>query len=719
LLERFDFRISFWIVWLKLVEEMLFGRKPLGQGGFSTRNLPPLKETISRVFQFAIGGLDPRIKTLFRYRLLGLAFVVGISVFFIPANFYNPPDFGLDSSWRLILNRAFSQSWEFGSQLIWTYGPLGILEARLPYGVNQLYYVAYDLLVLCLFLRLTLDVARLQLDTKLVLACVAMLACVKNLITVLPSSAFYCLIVFLIVRNLRQPEVFSSIALVLTSTAMVFFKMNFGLVGVFLSCAILLYRTVERNQQAYVWAAIVVSQVLLAILLSQHFHTNLIQYISTSLILVRQYNDGMSGSSGRGSVSHIAVCLFFATYLAMAAAFVRKHRFRDFVYLFVSTAALFVLFKTAIVRSDYLYHNKCFVFGFPVVALIFFTHGPETMRKLWRLLFLTSATYAGMLLLAEHGHCLIYMRTEYVKAFLPVDYLREFANYNSNCEWNSYRDFVRNSSSERCLPENVKTLIGNNRVDIFPYEGSLPLGSTVNYRPRPIPQSYAAFGPTLEARNEADFRSAHAPPFLLYVVGQKAGSVDGRYPLWDEPALKRLIQNDYRCQLVFTNILGSTSDPPISASQILLLNRKPSPEVWKPIVLTTQTEAAFEDLSIPQFAGELYAKILLKKTVFGKLSGLFYRGGKVNARFELQDGTTKKLRIIPANLQNGVLVNYFVDQSDAQGLTNYLCDHSRGNAKCLHVEIEFENPWEYCSRFDVSYFYLSSSRDTGVQTVLP
>jgi hypothetical protein len=698
---------------------MLFGQKPLGQGGFSTRNFPPLKEATSRVFQFAIGGLDPRIKALFRYRLLGIAFVVGISVFFIPAKFYNQPNFGWDPSWRLILNRAFSQSWQFGTQLIWTYGPLGILEVRIPYGVNQLYYIAYDLLVLCLYLRLTLDVARIQLDSKLVLACVATLFCVKNLITVLSSSAFYCLIIFLLVRNLRQPGIFNSIALVLTSAAMFFFKMNFGLVGVLLSCGILVFRTVEQNKQAYVWLVIVVSQILLVIFLAKQFHTNLIQYFYAGLILVRQYNDGMCAGPGRGGISHIAVCLFFATYLAMAAVFVRKHRFRDFVYLFISAAAIFVLFKTAIVRSDYLYHNKCFLFGFPVVALIFLTHGPETMRSLWRLLFLGSATYAGLLLLAEHGHCLIYMRKEYVEAFLPVDYFREFANYKSNCDWNSYLEFVRKSSPERCLPENVKALIGNDRVDIVPGDGSLPLGSSVNYRPRPIPLSYAVLGPTLEARNETAFRSAEAPRYVLYVTGQKSGSIDDRYALWDEPGLNRLIQTEYQRQLIFTNLLGSEVDLPVLPSPILLLQKKSSPEPWHTVSLQTQTATASRDFTIPEHPGELYAKIIIKKTLLGKLFSLFYRGAKAYVRFQLEDGSAKRFRFIPANLENGVLVNYFADGKDTDALIDYLCNQSRGNPKCLKLRIEFEHPWEYKSHFDVSYFYLSPPRDIGPRSVEP
>lgn len=697
---------------------MLFGRESFENLGFCARNLASSKEILSKTLQSAIDGLDFGTKTSLRYRLLGIAFLLLISVFFIPAQFYNQPKFGLDPSWWLILNRAFSESWQFGTQVVWTYGPLGILEWRLPYGLNRLYYVAYDLLVLFLFLRLTLDVTKLHLDSKLMLGCIIVLGCIKDLVSILPSSVLYFLVIFLIIRNLSQPGILTSIALVLASTVMLFFKINFGLAGIFLSCAIFICRKVEGSKQAYLWLAISVSQFLLAILVAAHFGTNLFQYISASLALVRQYNDGMSAGPGKGGIPHFATCLFFMAYLIMSAAFVRRYIFRNFVYLLVSGVAIFLLFKTAIVRSDW-HHNRCFLLGFPLLALIFFTHGPEAMRKMWRVLFLCSAMYAGMLLLAKHGDCLIYMQRGYLESFLPVDYARGFANFNLNRDWRSYVDFVRNSSPERCVPDQVRRLIGNEAVDVFPHEASLPLGSGLNYQPRPIPQSYGVLGPELENRNKAFFQSPRAPRFILYVTGQKSGSIDDRYALWDEPALKRLIQTEYQCQLLFTNLLGSDVDPPAFSSPIWLLEKKPSPEAWQAVGLQTQNATASRDFAIPEHPGEIYAKIIIRKTLLGKLFSLFYRGGRAYVRFHLEDGSDKNYRIIPANLENGVLVNYFADGRDTEGMTNYLCNHSHGNAKCLKLRIEFEHPWEYKSRFDVSYFYLSPSRDNGSNTIQP
>jgi hypothetical protein len=685
-----------------------FEQKSFQKAEPQPRNPLRLKETLFQTLGLAVSGLALRNKSSLRYRLLGCAVLLVIAVFFIPATFCNRPDFGLDPSWRLLLNKAFSESWQFGTQLVWTYGPLGILESRLPYGVNRVIYASYDFFVLLIFLWLTLDVIKLQLDTKLVLGSIVVLGCIKDLISGLPSSALYCLAIFLVVRNLSHPGFFTSAALVLVSTVMFFFKLNFGLVGILFSCIVLVCQTLERNKHAYLWLAILMSELLAASLVAAHLHTNPIQYVTAGLALIRQYNDGMSAGPGRGGLPHIAVCFLFTAYLAMTAASLRKCVRRDFVYLLISAAAVFVLFKTAIVRSDYWHHNRCFLLGFPLLSLIFFTHGPETMRRLWRPLFLGSATYAAMLLLAEYGDCLIYMKREHVNSFFPIDFVRGFANYNSSREWNSYVDFARNDSPERCVPENVRTLIGRAAVDVFPYEATLPLASGLNYQSRPIPQSYAALGPRLEERNQAFFESAQAPGFLLYVLGQKLGSIDERYALWDEPNVKRLIRNKYECRLVFTNLLGSTLDPPITLTPVLLLERKTSSDTSAPISLTTQTETASHDFHVPDHEGELYAKIVIRKTLPGRLLSLFYRGGRAWARFELEDGTTRRLRIVPANLENGVLVNYFEDEKTPDGVRNYFCNHSRGNPRCVKLRIEFDHSWEYKSRFEVSYFYLSS-----------
>jgi hypothetical protein len=76
----------------------------------------------------------------------------------------------------------------------------------------------------------------------------------------------------------------------------------------------------------------------------------------------------------------------------------------------------------------------------------------------------------------------------------------------------------------------------------------------------------------------------------------------------------------------------------------------------------------------------------------------------VDARFRLSDGSEKKGRIIPANLETGVLVNYFADASDPDKMKNYLCSHSQGNPKCVKLRIDYQHTWEYQGQFEVTYF---------------
>jgi hypothetical protein len=61
------------------------------------------------------------------------------------------------------------------------------------------------------------------------------------------------------------------------------------------------------------------------------------------------------------------------------------------------------------------------------------------------------------------------------------------------------------------------------------------------------------------------------------------------------------------------------------------------------------------------------------------------------------------MRVLPANLEGGVLVNYFADGSNPAHLVNYLARHSKGNPKCLKIEIRPQHPWAYRSQFAISY----------------
>ena len=334
---------------------------------------------------------------------LRAAAVVFLSIFFLPTAFFVQPGFGMEPSWHLLMNKAFSAGWVFGEQFIWTYGPLGFLEWRIPYGVSLWYYAGFDLLIVLLFLGLARDAVRLKLDWALAAGCCAALFVAKALVNDASPAALYCLVICLLLRNLRQPGFITSACLVFGSVILFFYKLNLGFATFGLCSLVCLFKAVTKDKSARLWVLLVLSHLLLVWLLASPLHVSLGAYVGNGLTIVRRYSDGMGLGPAPGTLSHWVICLFFAASLVVSAVAAAKGGCAKEPLLFwlVAAASLFVLFKAAIVRSDYAWHNKSFLFGFPVIALALVVYAPEGGRKFWKLLFLSSTMYATLLLADE------------------------------------------------------------------------------------------------------------------------------------------------------------------------------------------------------------------------------------------------------------------------------------------------------------------------------
>jgi hypothetical protein len=678
--------------------------------GDAVTDLSPSRGIFSRGLATLRKGVEPNATIRERLLTVGVLLILGC-LFFLPSAFYVVPGFGSEDSWRLTINKALTEGWAFGDRIIWTYGPLGFYETRCPYGISPLACAGFDLLVFLAFVWLAFDALKFQVDAVIAWASATTLFTCKRLIHDQASSAFYCVIVFLIIRNLSKPSIVASAGLVIASVLGLFVKVNFGLVSVFLCGVIFLTKAVAREKSALLWLGLLLAQMIFAWALAAALHTSLIAYVSSALAIVKQYADGMAWGplpewAPRGfGISHLAVCVFFWAFVIAAMIFLRKRGFarESLAYLLIAGVATFVLYKTSVVRSDY-NHNKCFLLGFPIIALAFLIHGPESLRSIWRGFFVASTAYAGLLMVAEFGNSLIYLQRDYLKSFFPVNYVKGIADYDSVRNWNAYTNYALSKFPERAVPANVAQVIGTNSVDVFPFEATLPLGRGMNFQPRPVPQTYVAMGKELEERNLAYYGSEQAPRFVFYVLGDKAFSPDGRYPLWEEPAVKRELQARYVFRGVFNNLQGAQPETEPKISSVLVLERNSATAKAKEEIVATKVERAGEEFVLPEQGAELYAKITIKKTLMGRVVSFLYRGARVDARFRLADGTETRGRIIPANLETGVLVNFFVDGSEPDQMKNYLCSHSQGNPKCLKLRIDYRHSWEYQKQFEVTYF---------------
>jgi hypothetical protein len=199
-------------------------------------------------------------------------------------------------------------------------------------------------------------------------------------------------------------------------------------------------------------------------------------------------------------------------------------------------------------------------------------------------------------------------------------------------------------------------------------------------------------------------QSDRAPQFIFYVIGDKAFSPDGRYALWEEPTVKRVVRQRYKLKSVFNSWQGAQPEREPGLSPILILERKSEATEQKEETIALKTETAGKEFNLPEQEGELYARIKFKKTLLGRLVSFFYRGAPVDVRIRMADGAEGVGRIIPANVEAGVLVNFYSDSRDLDKIKNYFLAHSRGNPKCVKLRIDYRRSWEYQRDFEVAYF---------------
>jgi len=328
------------------------------RGGEDASPLQASRGIASRIFGAIRRGAEPDATV--RERILTVAVLLVLaSVFFSPSSFYVRPGFGSEDSWRLTINRAITEGWGFGDRIIWTYGPLGFYETRCPYGISPLCFAALDLFVLLVFVWLAFDALKLKFNSALAWACVITLFTCKRLIHDQASAALYCVIIYLLIRNLAKPGAVASVALVVASVLGLFVKVNFGLVSLFLCALIFLVKAIGREKSAMLWLILLAAQIGGACALASYLNTNLIAYVKSALAIVRQYNDGMAlgpwpewAPPGFG-ISHWMTFLFFWAFVIAAIVFFRRRGFSKESVLLMGLVgvATFVLYKTSVVRA--------------------------------------------------------------------------------------------------------------------------------------------------------------------------------------------------------------------------------------------------------------------------------------------------------------------------------------------------------------------------------
>jgi hypothetical protein len=581
-----------------------------------------------------ISKLSPYIFTLFFVVLL------------FPSFFYLIPSEGLDPSYDIAIHLAYTYHLVFGKDFVFTFGPLGFLNSRLPIGVNMIVYLLFDIYFLVTLFFVLRDIVLRHFRFSVL---VFIFLC----ISIAPHDAlfqrlflFYLFFLFAFIRQPGKMGYFLQAAFL--SILCFYYKVNLGLIAVSLFLLALIYSAIQRKITFKNGMTRLVGYLVCILVIAWVLHVNIKGYITGSLALIDAYNDAMSMSLGTEYrvfvfAAMLIQLIIFSMGLSLLILSIRKKELvknADSLFIYAVTVfCAFVIFKSAFVRADNSHISLFFNIAAPLTGLLYLNVGVDPQKK-WPAI----ACWISLIVSGWGIHSLPGSQRPYssLAAGPVMSRFNDIGRYFSQIQ--SYEQ-VSEQEAKRVSGRNaLKEIIGDHSADVLPSEVSTIYFNGLKYDPRPVVQSYSAYNTYLDSLNEQKYLSADAPDYILFSLA----SIDDRLPFFDESRTKLAILSRY-------TVVGSVNG-------VLLLRKKISPnDLVKSSKETIIDTRLGQDVLLPKSDGLEFARIFVNYSLYGRLNRFLYQPPSLRITLTLEDGESMEYQGITTLLADGLIINRYVD----------------------------------------------------------
>jgi hypothetical protein len=549
---------------------------------------------------------------------------------------------GLDPSWVAASTWAQESGLVFGSDFVFTAGPLAILYHR--YFSSALAIPAALLWLLFVFIA-ALIFARLFLIGKAGWGHWTLALTTILLLSLIPFSALNSLLFLACLllpvstfqaRGSRSIEILLSFVMAAFSLAK-FSVFPLAVVSVLLSDLI----RVASRQVPY--STIVFGLSIVGLFLSTGGTlAGLAPFLIASTEVAAGYTLAMAVS---GRFAEIVVWGIIALLLVGGAAVEGKRKWSTAFALLLAALGVYLVMclKAGFVRHDG--HAQIAWLGLSMAAMVWAVRSAGSGRAFWALLNAAIAIGSAV------GHqFFIDQNRSYVSH--PAAVLAQvLTQANAGLElirspaaWLSIRQAQRTSAFEAVkAAKPLPALTGT--VDILPSAQADVIANGLNYRPRPTVQEYTTYSRALIERNRAFFSGDRAPDYLLF----QPGSIDGRHPASAEGPLWPLFLTRYE-----------TSD---WAQDYLLLKRR---DVALDPILNdgVDIQGNFEEaVAFPRREQPQFVSIDVRPNFIGRLVAILFKLPELTFELTFSEGTQSRYRLIPDIHREGVLLSPTVNSA--------------------------------------------------------
>jgi len=561
------------------------------------------------------------------------------------------PENSLDPSWMMVLLHASAKGWQFGKDIVFTYGPLGFFAA--PQFYPGLYEIALGFWLVfygataagfCLLYR-TAGSLRLGL-----LVCIMLMVS----LTWAHDGPWFaaCVVLFLLARKDDRPSRFVGLLLAAVIAGTTLIKTTSLLLA--LPTMILADIAALRAKRAPVHTAVFGLAFVAAYLAAGQSVSSLGPFLATAFNISSGYSDAMQVY---GWMAELAV---FALATGLTAAAIALHELSRKALLDAAlAAAMFALFVLVIAKTGFVRHDVGHAM-IPWTALTLASLAylgdvrVEGRPARIRIALLSGAIFIGAVLF-----CVTYVggareaeRTAPAAKILAGDLGAQLKHDtvavvhtlfgNQRAEYRAaYEAQLANIRKRFPLPSAAGV------VDIFGVNQAIVLAGGYDYRPRPVFQGYSVYTPELIALNREAITGPHAPGTIFFEID----TVDNRYPSLDEGALWPDLLRHYDA-VQFQN-------------DYAVLKRRATPRTVTSEDLREDTIAFDQEIDVSGMSdGLLWLELDIRPTLLGRLRSLLFKPPMMAMTVTTNAGNVQTFRIVPGMARAGFLLSPLVESAD-------------------------------------------------------
>lgn len=583
----------------------------------------------------------------------------------------------IDPSYNYGVNQARADGLEWGEEYISTYGPLGFLINNylpanqgwvLAWGIFYGILIGFGVWLFYLYYLFDKKTNKLRLLVPFLL--LLSLSFRPGQTIEWSLLALFLLYCFIYLHDISKNR--SHIQLVfLAIFAVILFFVRFSL-GVaalaalyLLPLALLLRlkkKPVTRTIFAYIIAALSTGVTILV--MSWLLNVDIVGYLKTNVIITAGYSEAMSFAfdETRLAVILLAACLVLFSYLI-----IKLNGLKWALGLLFILPILYTIWRYSIVRQD----GHMLIVLYLVIPLVLIIASMGRVRG-----NITNANIGWLvcilMILALWANRVITFSTTSDIVTSPIinvinqGYIRAFDFDYQTKQWEKS---TQAKTGNARLSAEMKTIIGDSTVDIFPWETTIVGVNNLHWRNRPSPYSFASYDARLDNINSNFFVSARRPNFIVWHASSVVAtipsgqSIDNRALLWDEPKTIREIVANYGVRAVDEKKRLILLQEKLSGAQ---LPERKTIDIKK----STVSWGTWVDVPTAQSGSQVYIFGMIDKKLPLKLKELAFRSQAMTISLEMESGRVIDFRFVPRNMENGLLVSQMPETWEE--LTTYL-----------------------------------------------